>query len=499
MRLLAWHEIPCVAGSTDAFAQSLRQLRQALPGPQPVVLGIPSSAALMTTVEPLVVRQRRALLALRFELQQFLPFDVDQAAWHHQWLNGHQQASARRLSLPIRKPKRSGARPAPATRIPQPHRAIVVAIHRARLDERLTACRRAGLAVRAVTVNPLAALQVVQDGPLRAADHVLLHLGEQQAEWILWSAARAQVVPLGTDVSAASAEELHEAISRSWNALREESGQALSHVAQLWLFGAHAELAAVESKLPGTLGLTVGRLDPRRKVSIEAAVAQAPERACVAVGLALQGLGSVPAPINLLAQAQRRAATERTARIASAFAAACAVVLFINGAIGMFTVRHRYAKALTQLQQREQTYQVLRTELRTLLKQQMELERRTQQFQGLVAGRAAVEDVLSRVVGAMPDDVWLTKLTLSKDGLIEGTLEGQGKSFQSVTQFIDRLKGEADMTTVQPLSTQVKAEGPAGAEVVAFSIVIERAAEPSANPALAVVHKPTRPGAGGEP
>jgi hypothetical protein len=79
VRLIAQAQLPWSGEAAHDLTASLTQLRKTLPIAHPVVVGIPTSCAIVTTVQPLVVHRKRAALAVEFELQQHLPYDADQA------------------------------------------------------------------------------------------------------------------------------------------------------------------------------------------------------------------------------------------------------------------------------------------------------------------------------------------------------------------------------------------------------------------------------------
>jgi len=92
VKVLSSRELTCETANPDALTQALIQLRRALSLTQPVVLGMPSTSAILTTVTPLIPNPHRASLAVQFELQQHLPFELADAMWHYRWLsaeNGH--------------------------------------------------------------------------------------------------------------------------------------------------------------------------------------------------------------------------------------------------------------------------------------------------------------------------------------------------------------------------------------------------------------------------
>ena len=97
IRLLAAHEAVCETSQTEALTRALSDVKRKLRISTPVILGVPSTSAILTTVHPLVVEPQRAALAVQFELQQQLPFDLTDAVWHYRWLavcNGSAAVSA---------------------------------------------------------------------------------------------------------------------------------------------------------------------------------------------------------------------------------------------------------------------------------------------------------------------------------------------------------------------------------------------------------------------
>lgn len=465
LNLLAWQELPCDTGSPEVLAQGLSTLRRTLRVKQGVVLGLPTASVLLTTVEPLIVDARRASLAVQFELQQYLPFDLSQASWHYQWINGlpSSKGKARRLTGPGSPEGISGTG----------RTAVVVAIKRSRLEERMAACRRAGMAIRVVSVNPLAALNVLRQ-PRDSASALWLHLDGSQAEWIIWSQNRLQIVPIAVDLAALSLDDVVQELGHSLEALRGSTGIAAGPAAPVRFFGVHPALREMEERLKTALHVSVARDDLERVLRMSKVRVEPVERACVAVGLALQGMGVMRLGVNLLEEAQAEGRIQRIRHLAVAASGVCGVVALGCGISAMTEVWQRRTRTLALLEARERHYQALRPEVRQLLKQQEHVQDETAQLRGLAADRTLLSQAVVDVTRAMPADVWWTKLNLSKDERLQGLVEGQAKSFQSVTQLIDQLKSAAGMTTVKPQATNVVTDAASGQEVVAFSVLFER-------------------------
>lgn len=445
LRLLAAQETPCDTSQGEPLTRALAEVRQRLRVTAPVVLGVPSTSAILTTVQPLVVTPRRAALAVQFELQQHLPFELADAAWHYQWLQ-------------------------------RPRQAVAAAMRHSLLEERLSACRRAGFAVRAVAVNGVAALNAASllAPPSRGATTAWLTLVDpQQAEWSVLGPDRLQVVP----VTSPSADALWEHVAASWQALRAEGVEAGPPV---WLVGPPEALAPAQQALAG---VAVERADFTKAVSFGAARVEAPDRVAVALGLALQGVGAAPLPLNLLDGTQREAQARMVHRASLVAGGVCLAVTLLAGANGMLTVRASRVGVQRALEQRERLYQTLRPEIRVLIQRQQRTEGRSLQLAQLAADSPALTRCLAQIAGAMPREVWLTALDGSTgDRLLEGLLEGRATSFQDVTKFLEQLKSQAGMTTVKPLSTNVITDEALGKEVIAFSVQVQRPLQPEAAP-----------------
>ena len=463
LRLVAWGEVPCDTTSPQALTQSLIHLRRSLHVRQAVTLGMPTTSVLLATVEPLVVNSRRASLAVQFELQQHLPFEVNETLWHYQWLNG----SALRAS---------GARE-------EVRRAFVAAVKRSRLEERLASCRRAGLSVRAVGINPLAAVNVWQQelGKDAPSSALFLHLNEQHAEWVIWSPSRLQILPIAAPFDPATPDVPLQYLTGSFEALQASLRELPDPPASCWLLGGSTNRPDLEERVASMLQIFVTRFQLGQLVQMDPVHLESPERGVVAMGLALQDLGRARVTINLLAEVQQGVKAQLIRGVALAVGGLCALLAAFTALGSMVEIHQRHAHVFALLNQREQTYQKLRPEVHALLKQQASVEQRSRQLESLVTDRTLLAGLLGTVSQAMPDDVWLSRVEISKhQQLVEGVLDGRAKSFQSVTQFMDQLKTRANMTTVKPLSTNVETDPANGKEVVVFSILMQRAVHASA-------------------
>lgn len=483
IKLLAAQELACDTANTEALTRALTQLRQTLPMKAPIVLGIPSTSVIVTTVNPLIPNPARSILGVQFELQQHLPFELAQAAWHYQWLspNGTEKRSGLWVGGSGRLRQKFG--PEPRTPNPEPNReAIVAAMKRSLLEERLTCCRRAGLSIRAVAINGLATLNAWWRDPSRrstAEPTMLLHLiDDQTAEWILVTPTLLRVVP----VTSASPDAFGQELAGSWEALRAESA---SPPQQVWVSGHTASWLKLQQVLTARGGVQVERYEESAIVSSSIDVPQPAGKFVTAIGLALQGMGLGRLRLNLLQDAQGREQARIIRRVATVTTALSIVASVILGLTGVMELRHRRLRTLEALQQQERLYQTLRPDLRELLQRQQHLERRIQQLERLVGQSTMLTQLVAQTAQLLPDDVWLTKLEYSKSPLVgtatasqidglEGLLEGRAKSFQALTQFTDRLKGMGGIGTVKPLSTNVTTDENTGKELVVFAVQFQR-------------------------
>jgi Tfp pilus assembly protein PilN len=226
----------------------------------------------------------------------------------------------------------------------------------------------------------------------------------------------------------------------------------------------------LRDRLASALGCEVQVLDPSHAMSVDSRAPNA-ERFVSAAGLAWQGLGAASLPINL--QGERDAlrqvqAIQRLAWAVSAISAAAAIGL---SAHVMFTTLARKRDGLQTLMKQEQTYQSLRPEIRTVIAQQGRLAHRVDQLTELSRRRSLVPEALERMVEALPDEVWLTKVELTKsDTELSGLLEGHSRSFQGVTKLMDQLKSAVGWSMVKPLATTVTTDQATGKELIAFAV-----------------------------
>jgi len=471
LKLLAAREIPCDTANAEALTRTLTQLRQTLPIKTPIVLGIPTTSAIVTTVTPLIPNPARSGLGVQFELQQHLPFGLAEAVWHYQWLNGHTTSRRSRL-------KAQGKSLQPSAN----SCAVVGAMKRSLLEERLTCCRRAGLSIRAVAVNALATLNAWwRDPSRRGADATMLLnlIDDQTAEWVLVAPTVLRIVP----VTGSSAEALGQELLGAWEALRAESQSPPQRV---WVTGQAASWPKLQQALTARGGVRVERYEESAVVTN--AIADATPlsgKFVTAIGLALQGVGLDGLTLNLLHDAQGREQTRLVRHVATGTMALSVVASVALGLTGMMELRHRRLRTLEALQQQERLYQTLRPDLRELLQRQQHLERRIQQLERLAGQGTALTQLVAQTAQLLPDDVWVTKLEYAKSPVVgaataspaegvEGLLEGRATSFQALTQFTDRLKGIGGIAAVKPLSTNVTTDAQTGKEVIVFAVQFQR-------------------------
>ena len=469
LTLLAAHDGPCDTSNAEALTRALTEARRSLRITTPVVLGVPSTSAILATVHPLIVNARRAACAVQFELQQQLPFELGDAVWHYHWLSNGQGRSGQM-------PKAHS--PQPRTSSPQrfPHGVVAAAMKRSLLDERLACCRRAGLVVQSVAVNPLAMLSVCDvkrtllhraagtPSPAAPVLTLLVLTDEQTAEWVVSTPALLLAIP----VASPSADLLWQEIAASWGALRAQGFEVPTPVR---VIGPSAAIARARETLSG---VPLEPFDVTRVTAAGSVRVEHPERVVTALGLALQGIGMGAIPLNLLAASQNEVRSFKIRRIAAVASGLFAVATFGFGVSGMIEVRSRQVRILRSLEQRERLYQKLRPDLRALLQHQQRTERRSLQLERLLGESPTVSRVLAQVAAALPDDAWLTVFESSKGDMLHGVLEGRTESFQNVTKFLERLKDVAGMSTAKPLSTNVTTDETSGKEAVAFSVEIQQ-------------------------
>lgn len=427
----------------------LARLRQELRIRQPVLLGLPATSAIVVGVEPLIVQPQRALFAVQFELQQLLPYALQDTAWHYAWWPTGQRA------LPA-----SGARAVGVLRA-----AIVAATRTTLLHERLQSCRQAGLPVRAVLPGPVAlwnlwALQ--REKTAAAVPTVLLHVRSLQAiEWLATTAAGLQVIPM-THASSAVGE-----VVAAWEGLSPRP-------ARVWLMGPAEACRPFQEALIAK-GATVEWFDPTRAMTGLSSRLVATAGALPALGLGLQAAGwPVALPLNLLQRVQAQQQQRQTQRLTGLLTGVLLALACAQAAAGMWSRQRLQARQLAALREQEALYQTLRPEAKTLLQQQQDLQARTQALETLLAQKARLPQLLADIAEALPEDVWLTTLQAAKDGPMEALLEGRAASFTQVTEFFERLKRLGQFATVKPLSTNVTTDPATGRELIVFAVQVQR-------------------------
>ena len=474
LRIRALQELACDTTRADALTNTLAQLRRELGIRQPVVLGLPSTSVIVQTVTPLVASVHRASLGVAFELQQSLPFDLPDVTWDYRWLVNGAGRSRGPLGLG-----------ASAAGIGGDTNALVAAVRRQVLDERLASCQRAGLAVAAVSVNPVAAWNswswAAKQRPVAAgavSGTVLLHhVSDELVEWILSSDKTFRVLPLAVPTEPAA---LAQTLRGSWEAFKAELPQLPG---RCWVLAAPAATARLQQALSSPGGPEMVPFDPTEALTANPERSELARAAAAAMGLALQGLGAAGRPLNFLAASQRERLSRQVTRAGYLAAGLCAAVAILWTASALLEMRSRRAAVLVALSERETQYVALRPDIRAQLQQQEELSRRVEQLEAVAAARSALTRLVARFSEAMPETVWLTKIDCSKNGGIVGMLEGRGKSFQDVTQFLDRLKQVPGVVTVKPLSTTVATDPASGKEQIVFAAQLTGTTHPTAAPA----------------
>jgi Tfp pilus assembly protein PilN len=286
-------------------------------------------------------------------------------------------------------------------------------------------------------------------------------------------------------------------LTASWDAL---TGSAAAPSA-VSVVGSSTELPDVPSQLSARLRVQAEWFDVGRLIAGSRMRFDHPARAVCGLGLALQGAGMARWPLNLLAHAQIQQRSTRLRSVMLVMIGLCALAMCAFGLSGMMEVRRRQLAALRALEQQERQYQTLRPEVRGALQQQDRIQRRAGQLDQLVRAAPVLTQVLGQISYALPEDAWLTKVEIGRAAGIEGMLEGRAKSSRSVTQFLDRLRSTAGMTTVEPLARTVTVDEASQSELIAFTLRLERhaAVEPAATdtgtaepPAAAKPRKPAR-------
>lgn len=471
-KLLAVRELPCESSDSEALTQALLELRRDLRIKQSVVLGLPSTVAFLTTVQPLIVNLERSQLGIQFELQQHLPFAWDEAVWHYQWLNALTKAN--KESPPI------STQPVPA---------IAAAMRRSLFEERVKDCYRAGLKLSAITLNSLAMLNAWQwqraktPSSMRAFLHVI---DGQTAEWVFWTQGVIQVIPIFLPATLLASTPVT-TTSTSLSTGKRQSQDKEAQISQAWVETCADAWESLRETIPGKwtslellaplalgpklaeglkscVGIPVEPIDLASLMIADGDLAHRPSVSAAALGLALHQISHTPFSVNLLSEIHEEERFRQQARIAQGIGGVFLIAAIVFGIRGMFESYQQRLVVLKTVEERQRLYSELRQDVRSLLQQQEGFEQRSQQLIRILEQRATITWLLSQISEKLPPEgVWLTKLEFSKEEsilegsprLISGMLEGSAKSFNDVTQLVEQLKGIPGVTSVKPLSTHV--------------------------------------------
>lgn len=472
VRLAASAEAPWSGDTGQDLIASLKQLRKSLPIKSPVILGVPTSTAVVAAVEPLVVHPKRADLAVQFELQQHLPYDVSQTVWHYRWYAGN-GGLRHGAHAPVASTG-SGRRSEAARLSLKP--ALVAAMKRSLLEERLAACKRAGLVVDAVEVSSVATVNAWRRQLGSAGDPtqgVVLHLEGPLIEWIIVTSSGIHPVASLQHPETLDQQQMVETLKSTWNSLREQFSLAARPT--VWLAGEPGALPLSLETLESELACAIKPVDLSGICQIEPKVSASSRSLVTACGLALQGLGLASLSVNLISE-MARLRQMKGLRLVTRTISWCSLLLALAiSARAMMAILQVRQDTLQRLVTQEQTYQQLRPEARAMIRRHAQIDARLHQLEDLAAARMLVVQALQRLTDVLPDEIWLAKLDLSKDDTaMSGQLEGYSRSFQSVTQLMDQLKSSAGWATVKPLATTVTTEPTSGNELVAFTIRVQQ-------------------------
>ncbi|MBI4354121.1 MAG: pilus assembly protein PilM [Candidatus Omnitrophica bacterium] len=486
-QLLAAVTAPLSGSSGDELVRAIQQVRRSLPIRSPVILGLPTSAAIVTTVQPLVVSRARSELAVSFELQQHLPYEAAQAAWHYQWfsLNGQSKSSA----------------------------AVVAAVKHAVLQERLTACQRAGVAVKGVQINAVAVANAWLSTPTAggALPSLIVRCDGRLVEWIVITAGGLYVFPhllpfpsapsppsgaaggiIQAGLAQAHEDQMVTWLKSSWEGLQNSLTAAATTLAStptVWCVGGAEAGQQLGACLQRAVGAPVQSLATTALARLPAQIGG--DDFVATCGLAFQGAGPTRVSLNLIQGMLRRRHAARLHLGAQFIGVLAALLAALWSAAGIVTSLHAREAVVEAYRKEEHSYQLLRPEVRSIRRHQAHLEARLTQLEFLARTHDRMSRSLLYLTETLPDSLWLTMLDLSKSiPHITGTLEGYAQSFQGVTQFIDRVKAEPEWVTVKPQATNVMTDPTTRTEVVAFAIQVQRLLEaPSATDASAGAEK----------
>jgi Tfp pilus assembly protein PilN len=335
----------------------------------------------------------------------------------------------------------------------------------------VAACARAGLSVAAVSIGAAAALNAwARAGGTFAQVTVLLHAHAQAWEWIVVGPQGVQIVPLALpELPQPTGSALVEWLRGSWESVRELLGQGPPPT-RVWVLGESAAHPSLGDALAQACGCAVDVVDPTRVVDLAPHRPASPERLLNACGLALQGLGQAALAVNVLTQTLRRRRVQHLRRAARLAGAVCVAVIISCCASAMWAIWRSRQATLRAVLAQEQLHTRLRPDAQSLLKQQRHLEERLQHLTQLIETHAVLVAAVGQIVEALPDEIWLTKLELSRIGRPEATVEGYAKSFQGMNRLMEQMKATGPWASVKPIATAVTTDATTNQQLIAFTV-----------------------------
>jgi Tfp pilus assembly protein PilN len=155
--------------------------------------------------------------------------------------------------------------------------------------------------------------------------------------------------------------------------------------------------------------------------------------------------------------------------------AVCAAIVLACSFSSMWHIHQRHAAVVRMLEQRGRIYERLRPDVRSLLQRQERLEGVIRRLEQVAAEADLIARGVAQVADALPETVWLTRMAwVKRTGAPGGQLEGTARSYQDLTQLLERLKALPRMGQVKLLSSVVAVDPTSGREQVTFAVVFQQ-------------------------
>ncbi len=435
--------------------------------PRKVNISAGGQSVFIRFVKLLQAREDKLKQTMKFEAQNQIPFPLKEVAWDWSLLEKEKKFSKR---------------------------AVIVAIKKNIIDERLSTLKQAKLSADAIDVSSVSLYNCIlfnedyEEGKLNA----LLEIGSKTSNLIIFKKGNVWMrsFPAGcSKLEASGAEGVDELVGEMERSVEyyfmqsEEGNQAGGKPDCIILTGGGSSAAGLEDKLYEKFGVKPKRLDPFRKLKVSKELFSklqeggTKSKLGIAIGLALRPLTELSIDVNFLKEITSRKQTLAQKTIYSRLSIGAAILTLIS--FSLFSRQDYSVKRakLDKIEEMLKLYETYEPKIEKLEEEKEVLKSKIDALYQAAVSRALWLDIFRIISGMLPEEVWITDVSgivsLEKTGLGRMDLSGKALSYQSVNTFVSSLKTSPSFKDVKPISSSMETEEGTGEEIVKFSITMD--------------------------